>query len=52
MSLGRGSARAGLICLSALYHKVDSLTELDEPVNSLFTRPPEQRWLLLYSWFL
>ena len=27
-------------------YKADSLIELEEPVNSPFTRPPEQRWLL------
>ena len=34
-----------------LRNKVYSLIKLDEPVNSPFTRPPEQRWLLQCSWF-
>ena len=32
-------------------YKAYRLIEPDRRFNSPFTRPPEQRWLLLYSWF-
>ena len=32
-------------------YKAYGLIELDRRFNSPFTRPPEQRWLLLCSWF-
>ena len=32
-------------------YKAYGLIELDRYLNSRFTRPPKQPWLLLYSWF-
>ena len=40
----------GPLTLQYIY-KAYGLIELDRRLNSPFTRPPRQRWLLLYSWF-
>ena len=40
----------GPLTLQYIY-KAYGLIELDRRLNSPFTRPPEQRWLLLCSWF-
>ena len=44
-----------LLCDSPLtlqyIYEVHGLIELDRRFNYPFTRAPEQRWLLLYSWF-
>ena len=50
-----GSSRMTLLCDSPptvqYIYKAYGLIELDRRLNSPFTRPSEQRWLLLCSWF-
>ena len=58
--LAQNSRRPGaqgitLLCDSPLtlqyIYKAYGLIELDRYLNTPFARPPEQRWLSLYSWF-